>query len=123
MSSVKNLNVLLDTAVLPQSHGGLATATLGLVNALGKLEGPETYHLAVDNDEQLEWIAPHKGENQRIADKGRWLRTHFPKNYPSGPRKMASKMLRPVTRTLRSLHRRLHTEPAPWPQVPLSDGF
>ena len=129
MTSAKPINVILDTRVLPRTHGGLATATMGLVDALGKLEGPEIYHLIVENEEELAWLSPHRGANQRIVDKRIWLEANRPQPKPlSRPRQIFDRMLRPAVNVIDRVHRRLHIEaakstPAPWPQLELSDGF
>ena len=37
---------------------------MGLVRALGNLQGPETYYLIVESQEELDWLKPHLGPNQ-----------------------------------------------------------
>ena len=119
------LIVALDTCVHPRTWGGVAHATMGLVRALGQLEGLEIYYLIVENQEQLEWLEPHRGPNQRIIDKREWredqLRRRRLQTKPV--RALVKSLLEPVVNLARSVHWRLHPEPSSWPEVQLSDGF
>jgi glycosyltransferase involved in cell wall biosynthesis len=98
---------------------------MGLVRALGKLDGPEIYYLIVDNQEQLEWLEPHLGPNQRIIDKRRWREDQLTKKrLQTKPlRAFVNRLLGPVFDLVRSVQSRLEPDRFRWPEVQLSDGF
>lgn len=61
------LKVAINAQLIPGvGVGGIHTVLLGLVNALGKLEGPEEYIL-VAPWEAPDWLNPYLGENQRVV--------------------------------------------------------
>jgi glycosyltransferase involved in cell wall biosynthesis len=84
------LRVAIDARILPGLVGGVAQAVMGLIHALGQLnDGSESYILVVDSQEQLDWLKPFAGRNQRIEVKPRSRKerlhtlaaralTHFP---------------------------------------------
>lgn len=94
--------------VEPGIHGGIATALRSLITALGRLEGPETYVLIVENQRQVDWLSP-LAANQRFemrpASSGNPVRDVL-----RGVKKMANKALGRDGR-------------AGWPEVPISDGW
>jgi glycosyltransferase involved in cell wall biosynthesis len=101
----------------PGEVGGIAQVVMGLVSALGKLDGPEQYAVVVRTPEQGEWLKPYCGANQRII--------HHP---ALGERRVYGG--RSVTTALKSLLRpsvryiqHALSPPRHWPEVPVSDGF
>jgi glycosyltransferase involved in cell wall biosynthesis len=127
MTATDEIAIAIDTCILPRTWGGVAHATLGLVKALGKLQGPEVYYLIVENQEQYDWLSPHVGPNQRIVDKRDWLeeRAALRKAEISPAHALVRRILKPGIRRATHLIRRVLDEPEPpsWPRVQLSDGF
>lgn len=102
------LRVAIDVRVRPAVNGGIASAVGSLVQALGRLtDGPEEYTIVVYSQEQLTWLRPLVGPNQRLVIK-------------SQSRK--ERLLQPVRPAIKSIQRLL-TLPRYWPEVPISDGF
>ena len=65
-----NLNVAIDPQIMPGICGGVAQAAMNLVSGLGQLtDGPETYIIIVQSQQQLEWLKPFAGSNQRFVMK------------------------------------------------------
>ena len=65
-----NLNVAIDPQIMPGPTGGVAQAAMSLVSGLGQLtDGPETYIIIVNSQQQLEWLKPFAGPNQRFVMK------------------------------------------------------
>jgi glycosyltransferase involved in cell wall biosynthesis len=91
--------------------GGIETVLVGLVNALGKLDGPEEYVL-IGPWENPEWLNPYSGPNQRSV---RGPRIEFAKR--------AAAPLRPVLHRARRLLQRTAGVSPTWPVVRKSDGF
>ncbi len=115
--------IALDTRVHPRTWGGVAHATMGLVRALGKLDGPEIYYLIVEDHEQLDWLRPHCGPNQRIVDKRRWQEDQVNQRRPLTKPTFLRRLIKPAVNLARSIHHRLHSEFPSLPQLELSDGF
>ena len=94
--------------VEPGIHGGIATALSTLIATLGKLEGPETYVLIVDNQRQIDWLSP-LAPNQRFEPR------------PAFHESALRKGLRRAKRTVKQLIGA--STSSGWPSVPLSDGY
>jgi glycosyltransferase involved in cell wall biosynthesis len=108
--SVRPLRVALavDARVTPEKTGGIAAAVGSLVQAFGKLEdGSEEFVVVVGSEEQVSWLGPLIGPNQRLVIK---------------PQSRKERWLRPVRPAIRFLQERL-TPPRYWPEVTISDGF
>jgi glycosyltransferase involved in cell wall biosynthesis len=61
------LRVAINAQLVPGTgNGGIEWLLIGLVNALGRLEGPEQY-VIVGPWENPDWLKPYVGENQRIV--------------------------------------------------------
>ncbi len=122
-----DLKVAINVCMLPHIWGGVAHAALGLIHALGKLEdGKETYYLIVESDEQIDWIKPYLGQNQRITDRRDWSERR--KNLTRATsRPLAARLIGQTFTRVRNLLHTLedHSEPQQyaWPTIPLSDGF
>ena len=94
--------------VEPGIHGGIATALRSLITALGKLDGPETYVLIVENQNQVDWLSPLAANQKfemRPASSGNPVRDLL-----RSLKGMANKALGRDGRV-------------GWPQVPISDGW
>jgi glycosyltransferase involved in cell wall biosynthesis len=117
MGRTEPLKVTIDAALInPDARGGVAYAILGLVHALGQLtEGPEEYVIVVSSQQQLQWLQPRIGANQRLM-----LKPQLPGRRGGELLKRALGPLRPVARYIR---RRINEEQRQWPEIPLSDGF
>ena len=108
--SARPLRIALsvDARVTPQRTGGIAMAVGSLVQAFGKLEdGAEEYSVVVGSDEQVSWLRPVIGPNQRLVLK---------------PQSRKERWLGPVRPAIRYLQERI-TPPRYWPEVTISDGF
>jgi glycosyltransferase involved in cell wall biosynthesis len=119
MASRDPLRVAINVAVTSGASGGVFQSTVGLVNALGKLDdGSEEYVLVVKSHEQAEWLRPYCGRNQRIAVQPRRARGDG-RLTAAGVLKFALGPLLPVARWVQHLL----SIPRQWPEVPVSDGF
>jgi glycosyltransferase involved in cell wall biosynthesis len=61
-----SLKIAIDAQLIPGTTGGTHTFLIGLVQALGRLEGPEEY-VIVGPWGDPDWLKPHLGPNQRIV--------------------------------------------------------
>lgn len=100
------VGVIVD--VEPGIHGGVATAVRSLIRALGKLDGPETFVLIINNQGQADWLSP-LAANQVFAMR------------PPRTDSLLQRATRKIARGGLKLAG-VNTEPA-WPETPLSDGF
>jgi glycosyltransferase involved in cell wall biosynthesis len=122
------LHVGMCVRVLPGSGGGIAQATLGLIHALGKLEdGPERYSLVVRSQEQVDWLAPHIGPNQKlVVHPSLGVRNGGDLGEKKGSGRSfagaVKRLLGPFLPAARRLQH-LMAMPRDWPEVPVSDGF
>jgi glycosyltransferase involved in cell wall biosynthesis len=109
------LRVAIDARLVPGTgHGGTESVLMGLVQALGELDGPEQYALLVDA-RAPDWLDSVRAPNQKVViDPG------------TDPKPQSRRSLRSWSRTQvgrvrsRLLPRASH--PA-WPEPPISDGF
>jgi glycosyltransferase involved in cell wall biosynthesis len=106
-----SLKVAINAQILPGTGaGGIEWLLIGLVNALGRLEGPEEY-VIIGPWENPDWLKPHLAENQRIV---------------RGPKSQAFKRalapLRPLVRAARRT-RSWVAGSNNGPQVVRSNGF
>src|SRR5882724_3856087 len=116
MRQLKTLRVAIDVSILPGSVGGVAPATLALLNALGRLQdGPEVYTVIVRNPDQLEWLKPFSGPNQRFV-----VRTSYNKRWTFA--RCVKCLLGPFLPVAHYLQWLINFQ-RDWPDVPLSDGF
>jgi glycosyltransferase involved in cell wall biosynthesis len=99
---------ILETGVM----GGIEQFIIGLVSALGKLEGPEEYCIVVHRSNR-DWLNPYLGPNQRLVLSAR-SRFEFAKQCLGPFRLLAGKLWGQAQSLLR---------PAPRIQIPSSDGF
>ena len=91
--------------------GGIETVLVGLVHALGRLEGPEEYVL-IGPWENPDWLRPYTGPNQKIV---RGPRLEFAKR--------AVAPIRPLLRGVKHLILRATGTAPTWPIVQKSNGF
>jgi glycosyltransferase involved in cell wall biosynthesis len=121
MVSHDALNIAINVQVSPGGVGGIFQSTAGLIQALGKLDdGPEQYTLVVRSPEQIYWIEPYRGPNQRIIVRPRpGSRNRTQKITGTGIVKFALGPLLPLARSIQHLL----SVPRQWPEVPVSDGF
>jgi glycosyltransferase involved in cell wall biosynthesis len=118
MIGANGFHVAIDAAsVHPSRTGGVATALMALVRALGRLEdGEESYTIVVHSEEQVSWLGDALGPNQRI--RARPVPTADPATF-AGRLKRALGPLLPAARRAQALV----NLPRQWPEVPVSDGF
>jgi len=106
------LTIAIDTQIFAEKGvGGIETVLAGLVNALGKLQGPEEYVL-IGPWENPDWLKPHMGSNQKIV---RGPRLDFAKR--------ALAPVRPILRGAKHLLMRAAGARPTWPIVQTSNGF
>jgi len=91
--------------------GGVASVLVGLVGALGALDGPEEY-VIIGPWQEPNWLRPHLGPNQRIV------------SGPLPPYHRLKAILGPLRPVVGKLGQRLsRAVAASGIQVPVSDGF
>jgi glycosyltransferase involved in cell wall biosynthesis len=118
MKSSEALHVAINVQVAPGGAGGIVQSTIGLIHALGKLDGPEKYLLIVDTAEQRDWLKDYCGPNQQIVVRGGEPSNNGPVSLKQRL-KTALSPLRPAVRALK----RVANTPRAWPEVPVSNGF
>jgi glycosyltransferase involved in cell wall biosynthesis len=91
--------------------GGIETVLVGLVHALGQLEGPDRYVL-IGPWENPDWLKPYIGSNQTVV---RGPRLDFAKR--------AVAPIRPLLRGIKHLLLRSVGNAPTWPVVQTSNGF
>ena len=64
-----SLRVAIDAQCRPATGGGVAQAIIGLIESIGRLDGPETYVVIVESQEELKWLRRFGGPNQRFVIK------------------------------------------------------
>jgi len=115
----KPLSIAIDCQIAPGKSGGVATFVRCLVHALGQLpDGDERYTLIVRDGNQLEWLEPFVGRNQRLVVRAK------PSAGEAGPT-FASRLKRtlgPLLPAAKRVQQVINIE-RQWPEVPLSDGF
>ena len=104
--------------------GGVESVLLGLLSALGKLDGPEEY-IVIGPQQDSHWLQPYLGPNQHVVT---LPESANPKPGAPGPLEPLKKLLGPLRPKLRAIWRELFPLPADrpvflWPEVPVSDGF
>src|SRR5438067_1001125 len=110
--SDRKLRVAINTQIFSEKGvGGIETVLVGLISALGKLDGPEEYVL-IGPWENPDWLKPHMGSNQRIV---RGPRLDFAKR--------AVAPFRPLLRGAKHLLMRTAGVAPTWPIVQTSNGF
>lgn len=88
------VRIAIDAQLLPTGHwGGVEQTVLGLVHALGKLEGDEEY-VIVGHWENAAWLKPHLGANQRLIQAPRPHALAPAKQWLGPLRQPAGKLLR-----------------------------
>ena len=110
--SNRRLRIAINSQMFAEKGvGGIETVLVALVQALGKLDGPEEYVL-IGPWENAEWLKPYTGPNQTIV---RGPRLEFAKR--------AVAPFRPVLSAARRLLRNAVGRSSTWPLVPKSNGF
>ena len=127
IESRKGIRIAINIDVLPGEAGGTAQSTQGLVNSLGQLDGPEQFVLCAQTPEQAEWIAKHRGPNEKIVVRSLRLtrRETVTFRWSCPERSLATAQgnpstVRPFARRVRWMTGRLIPQQ---PTVPLSDGY
>jgi glycosyltransferase involved in cell wall biosynthesis len=127
MPSTDKITIAIDTRILPRTWGGVAHATMGLVKALGALDGPEVYYLVVEDQEQQDWLTPHLGANQRIVDRRQWLdeRKNLRVAKTTPMLGFVKRVIRPGLLRAKNAIDRILDEPvaSSGPRLHVSDGF
>jgi glycosyltransferase involved in cell wall biosynthesis len=120
------LRIAINVGVFSGNVGGILQSTVGLVQALGKLEdGPESYTLAVGAEEQSEWLKPYCGANQQVVvkpPKGTSPEQGRANGNSTTMAAVLKRALGPLVPAARRLQHLLSI-PRHWPEVPVSDGF
>jgi len=132
-----SLRIAINAQLLPgQGTGGIESALIGLVAALGRLtDGPEEYTI-IGPPQEPDWLKPFLGPNQRIVagPKPPEPPPQPPEQKP-GLAERCKRALGPARPPARRAWRRLFPLPAlpsptvqppqteRWPEMPLSDGF
>jgi glycosyltransferase involved in cell wall biosynthesis len=112
------LKVAFNVAVSRGISGGIEQSTVGLIDALGKLDGPEHYKLIVRCADDIDWLGPYIGPNQSFAVR--------PRPGMFGVTGTAARVLARLKQRARPLVRQIQARlslPRDWPEVPISDGF
>lgn len=125
MDSLHPIAVAINVSVCPGLSGGIEQSTVGLIRALGKLEGSEQYTLVLRSQEQAEWLKPYCGPNQRIVLKpkpGAWTDAGHTNGRHFSVTKAIRFALGPLLPVARHVQHLLSI-PRHWPEVVVSDGF
>ncbi len=110
--SNRRLRIAINSQMFAEKGvGGIETVLVALVQALGKLDGPEEYVL-IGPWENADWLKPYTGPNQTIV---RGPKLEFAKR--------AAAPFRPVLSAARRLLRNAVGRSSTWPLVPKSNGF
>jgi len=104
----ETLKICIDARCKPGKGGGVSQAVMSLVHTLGMLDGPETYAIVIETDDQAAWLQPMLGPNQRLVMK--------PTN--SAKRSRLQRLQRPFARYATKVSGANGS-----PKVTLSDGF
>lgn len=111
-----SLRVAINAQIQQSSgSGGVESVLLGLLNALGKLDGPEEY-IVIGPRQNPRWLEPYLGPNQHVVT--------LPESVDDSQRlESIKKLLGPLGPRLRPIWRKLFPMPvSSWPEVPVSDG-
>lgn len=98
--------------------GGVQTVLIALIDALGKLDGPEEY-VIVGPQQDREWLQPYLSLNQTLVSRP----ISEPVDYPQTVwwKQIAKKMMWPL---VRHIQYQISLPPLfTWPDLPVSDGF
>ena len=105
-------------------YGGVQQVLVGLVNALGQLEGDTEEYVIIGPYAELDWLEPHIGRNQRLISGPKLTNTPIKKRSSADLFKSILRTLRPfVAENSIKLLSILHKPARIWPEVPVSDGF
>ena len=116
-NSNKHLKIAINAQIISRNTGGVESALIGLIHALGQLgDGSEEY-IIIGPWQEPDWPKPYMGPNQRIV---RGLQP-TKRRGPLDLFKRALGPLRPLGRTI--LRGLFPPPPRSPPQVPVSDGF
>jgi glycosyltransferase involved in cell wall biosynthesis len=111
-SSGRKLTVAINSQIFfEKGIGGIETVLVGLVHALGRLDGPEQY-VIIGPWDNPDWLQPYVGPNQRIV---RGRRVEFVRR--------AVAPFRPILRKARNVLWRAAGVSPTWPIVQKSNGF
>ena len=118
-STSEKIKIAIDINVVPGVIGGVVQSTMGLVQSLGQLDGPEKYSLITSVPQQVDWIKQYCGPNQQIVAKSK--SKHYNGNgHHNGS--ALKKIFKPGLRVAREIVAKFLPQPS-WPSVPMSDGF
>jgi glycosyltransferase involved in cell wall biosynthesis len=110
------LRVAINAQIPPQmGAGGIQSVLIGLLNALGQLDGAEEY-IVIGPWEDYDWLKAYAGPNQRIV---RGPKQKFPDRHF----KRVPLPIRSSVRKLRWLLKDFLSDKPSWPTVPISDGY
>lgn len=117
----RTLRVAINAQLFPDGRaGGVQQAVLGLVYALGRLDGDDIEYVIATRPETPNWLEPYLGRNQRVvAYKVPDVEPRAVKNDSRLPRLVHSGF----SRTWRLARRLLSTARRETPRAAISDGF
>jgi glycosyltransferase involved in cell wall biosynthesis len=114
---MNNLRIAIDAQRMPNSGaGGVESALIGLVSALGKLEDGAEEYVIIGPWADADWLKPYMGSNQHLVRGIKPADGQRPfENIPSWSR--------PLMRLVHTWLYRFINPPSNRFQIPLSDGF
>lgn len=119
------IRIAIDAQFLPNSTGGVESASIGLISALGRLDDLPEEYVIIGPWQEPDWLKPYLGPNQHII---RGPQRHQPIEKKPGPLEPFKRALGPLRPLCRAIWRELFPAPSPlrprlWPEIPISDGF
>ncbi len=117
------LKIAINCQILPNSgSGGVESALVGLIYALGQVEGGREEYVIIGPWQDPDWLRPYIGRNQRLVSRPQ------PSPEPPTRQKRLKQFLGPLRPVVGQLWRWAFPSPSSqpgrvWPEVPISDGF
>ena len=123
MGEQNRIRIAIHIDVTPGVAGGTAQSTQGLVSSLGQLEGPETYVLSTQGQDQADWIRQHSGPNQQVVIQRAGSRRRRSTGSPERSRSAKERLKAGLKPALEKLRRAIDRLTPQRPQLDLSDGY
>ena len=61
------MKIAIDAEIYPYNQGGVTSAIIGLVAALGKLEDSNDEYIIICDPQDPDWLKPYLAENQQVV--------------------------------------------------------